>query len=503
MNITAFLDYLKESRHFPGYSMPDTGYYSYIETWRQWWQGDVPTVHTLRFTAADGSRKTRRRASLRMPKRACEDWANLLLNDRTTFQIRDTATARYLLGDDEQQVGGLLRQLHFWENANRLVEQAYWSGTGAFVLSVTGLDVSADGISQPSPEARITLDYVPASCILPLRVERGVVEEAAFVSECQRDTIPCCYLQTHTIRNGRRVIRNEWFSCLPDSSGVPRFAPLEAPPGMVREITLPEGSPPWFSLFSPAAVKNIDGGRGLGISIFAEALDEAQGVDLAFDNYREDIRLGHKKIFYGASICQTVIDKDGTPYKIPPDDDVQSQFVFLPGQESSLDEAPQYHEYNPDLRVEDNHRAVQDMLNLFSFKCGLGCHRYNFEQGAVTTATEYNGSRQDLVQSANKNQIPIEAALIQIVRAILWAAKNLLDADVDPETPVSVNWDDSYITDAETRMSQMREDALSGILPRYKYLAARYGVSEEEARKLAEEAAAENRQPELSFDGGA
>ena len=42
-------------------------------------------------------------------------------------------------------------------------------------------------------------------------------------------------------------------------------------------------------------------------------------------------------------------------------------------------------------------------------------------------------------------------------------------------------------------MSQMRDDALSGLLPRYKYLSARYGVSEEDARKLAQEAADEKR----------
>ena len=158
-----------------------------------------------------------------------------------------------------------------------------------------------------------------------------------------------------------------------------------------------------------------------------------------------------------------MVDQEGVEHSIPPDDDVQSQFVTLPQKEGSLDQSSEYHEYNPDLRVEQNHKAVQDMLNLFSFKCGLGCHRYNFELGNVTTATEYNGSRQDLVASANKNQIPIEGALVGIVRAILWAAKNLQGAAVDPETPISVDWDDSYITDAETRMSQMRDDALSGL----------------------------------------
>lgn len=496
MNITAFLHYLNETKHLG----LDTGYYSFIETWRQWWQGDVPAVHNRQYEAPDGSKKTRKRASLRMPKRVCEDWANLLLNDRTTFRIQDEATAAYLLGDDEQQTGGLLRDLHFWGNANALVEQAYWSGTGAFVLSVENLTVAEDGSYQPSPDARIVLDYDPAPCILPIRVERGIVTEAAFISEMKLEGVPCYYLQTHTGDRTKRIIRNEWFTCTTDAAGKEQFLSHSAPAGMGKTVTV-EGSPPWFALFSPAAVKNIDGGMGLGMSVFAEALDEAQGIDLAFDNYREDLRLGHKKIFYGADLCRTVIDKDGTPHKIPPDDDVQSQFVSLPAKEGSLDQQTEYHEYNPDLRVEANHRAVQDMLNLFSFKCGLGCHRYNFENGKITTATEYTGSRQDLVQSANKNQTPIETALIGILRAILWAAKTFQGVDVDPDTAISVDWDDSYITDAETRMAQMREDALSGILPRYKYLSARYGLSEDAARKLAQEAQNENKQPELTFGG--
>ena len=496
MNITAFLNYLNKTR---GWAI-DADYYGYIETWRQWWQGSVPKVHTRAAEYANGTKK-RPIASLRMPKRVCEDWANLLLNDRTTFQIKDAATARYLLGDDEQQVGGLLRELHFWRNANALVEQAYWSGTGAFVLSAENLTV-VKGKAVPGPDTRLKLDYDPASCILPLRVERGIVSEAAFVSECMMEGKPAVYLQTHTGNETRRTIRNEWFRVTDVVSGAPVFSPVEKPPeGTVESVTV-EGSPPWFALFSPGAVKNIDGGSGLGMSVFAEALAEAQGIDLAFDNYREDIRLGHKKIFYSADICRKVVDQEGVEHSIPPDDDVQSQFVTLPQKEGSLDQSSEYHEYNPDLRVEQNHKAVQDMLNLFSFKCGLGCHRYNFELGNVTIAAEYNGSRQDLVASANKNQIPIEGALVGIVRAILWAAKNLQGAAVAPDTPISVDWDDSYITDAETRMSQMRDDALSGLLPRYKYLSARYGVSEEDARKLAQEAADENKQPELSFGGG-
>lgn len=140
---------------------------------------------------------------------------------------------------------------------------------------------------------------------------------------------------------------------------------------------------------------------------------------------------------------------------------------------------------------------------MMSFKCKLGCHRYKFDQGTVTTATEYTGSRQDLVQNANKNQIPIETALIGILRAILWAAKNLLGAPVDPETSISVNWDDSYIVSEQERTNQLREDAIAGLVPRCRYLSARYGLSEKEAHAWAEEAKADSHTDEALTFGGA
>ncbi len=121
MNVIAFIEYLNKTNKTKNLQL-DPSYYSRIETWRQWWQGNVPGVHNIRIRREDGDH-TRRRASLRMPKHVCEDWANLLLNDQTTFQIGDAATAAYLLGSDEQQTGGLLRQLHFWPNANQLVEK--------------------------------------------------------------------------------------------------------------------------------------------------------------------------------------------------------------------------------------------------------------------------------------------------------------------------------------------------------------------------------------------
>ena len=189
------------------------------------------------------------------------------------------------------------------------------------------------------------------------------------------------------------------------------------------------------------------------------------------------------------SLLKSWVDKDGRQHFASPDSVRQQLFVHTPG--SDPDEEPDWHEYNPDLRVEANSRAVQDALDYFSFKTGLGTHHYQFCSGAVKTATEYTGDRQDMVQHANRHQIEIEAALLRILRALLWAGKTLLGAPIDPDTPLAINFDDSYITDTGTRRETDRQDVRDGLWPKYRYLMEWRGLSEDDARRAVAEAAEE------------
>jgi A118 family predicted phage portal protein len=262
------------------------------------------------------------------------------------------------------------------------------------------------------------------------------------------------------------------------------------------------GAPvPWFALISPAECKNISGGAGLGMAVFSEAIDAARMVDLAFDNYSRDLYLGQKKVFYNKRLTQSFIGEDGKERTITPDELRQQQFFMLPG-EDDPDAAAQWHEYNPDLRVDDNSQAVQDALDYFSFKCGLGTHHYQFQAGNITTATQYTGDRQDMVQHANRHQINIESALIQIFRALLWAGKTIIGAKVNPDADIRISFDDSYVIDTESRLGNMKDDAVHGFIPRYKYLMERYGYDEETAKKMVAEADAETRNKDpLDFGG--
>ena len=496
MNIQKFVAYLNRLKgwHIEG------AYYSDIIQWRDWWRGNYAPFHTVKEMSLKGGTVKRPMYRLRMPKRACEDWASLLLNDKTTLTVADAATSRWLLGEDAGQTGGLLAQLDFWPHANELVELAFRSGTGAFVLSVENMAVQG-GVAVASADARLALDYLPAECILPITIRHGRVIDAAFASEVTAEGKSCVYLQTHTLTENGYRITNEYFTSENEGTEEEGYTPAKLPRGMAAGFST-GSSVPWFSLLRPAALKNRTGGPGLGQAVFAEAIDAAKMCDLAFDNYCRDIYLGGKKVFYSATMLKAHVGPDGTAHWDAPDDIRQQLFVQT--EKHDPDAPNDWHEYNPDLRTDQNGKAVQDALDYFSFKCGLGTRRYRFEASGVKTATEYTGDRQDMVQHANRHQIQIEAALLGIVRAMLWAGRTLLGADIDPDTAVTVNFDDSYITDSETRRAQMKDDCLSGFLPKYQYLMEWYGMSEEEARAAVREASQEaSSGPSLSFAGDA
>ena len=496
MNIQRFVSYLNKNK---GYHI-EAAYYSDIIQWRDWWRGNYAPFHTVQEMNLRGGTCKRPMYRLRMPKRACEDWASLLLNDKTTLTVADAATARWLLGEDAGQTGGLLAQMDFWPHANGLVELAFRSGTGAFVMSVENMAVQ-DGVAVASPDARLALDYLPAECILPITIRHGRVIDAAFASEVTAGGKSCVYLQTHTLTENGYRITNEYFTSENEGTEEEGYTPAKLPRGMAAAFST-GSSVPWFSLLRPAALKNRTGGPGLGQAVFAEAIDAAKMCDLAFDNYCRDIYLGGKKVFYSATMLRAHVGPDGTAHWDAPDDIRQQLFVQT--EKTDPDAPNDWHEYNPDLRTGQNGKAVQDALDYFSFKCGLGTRRYRFEASGVKTATEYTGDRQDMVQHANRHQIGIEAALIGIVRALLWAGRTLLGAAIDPDTAVTVNFDDSYITDSETRRAQMKDDCLAGFLPKYQYLMEWYGMSEEEARAAVRAASQEAASgPALSFAGDA
>lgn len=461
-------------------------YYSEIDMWRAWWIGFYKKFHEFTETAGD-NKITRHLFTLKMGKKICEDWASILLNEKTEIVVDDKSSSEFLQGKDG--TGGIFGYNDFWEQGNALVEKAFYSGTGAFVVKVDRMKLQGEMVML-SPDASVRIDYLPAHNIIPLTIRKGKITEAAFVSEVLEKGKKYVYLETHELTDKGYRITNRYFDNEND---------------ILKDIPLPEGilpvvntgsDIPLFSIFGPNIVNTYPNSNGLGMSVYAHAIDNLKGVDLAFNNLCRDFKLGGKKVFYSEELIRTT--EDGK--KITPDDVMQQLFSVI---EAPLDENGRNKmitEYNPTLRVQENKDGIQAQLDYLSFKVGFGTKHYQFNGGNIVTATQYTGDKQELMQNASKHYIIIERAIKQLVRAILWAGKEILGQQVNPDAKVTVNFEDSYIIDKESERLRDLQEMRDGIMQKYEYRMKWYGEDEATAKKMI---GSESSDDELmGFNGG-
>lgn len=443
-------------------------YYNHIEEWEHWYKGYHEPFH--RITIYDGNRHLYRDTySLKMAKKICEDWASLLINDKTSIKIDDEYTSRWLQG--ENQYGGILGDCNFWEQAYDLMVRMMYSGTAAIVARVNAI-FSKDRMLMFDKNNKISFVYLGADNIIPLSIDNGIITEAAFCSNIMVMGKEKIYLELHILYDGEYRIENHIFGT-DTSSGY-----------IIREEDLPDNVPrmintgsniPWFCICKPAVVNNIVDSNGLGCSIFANAIDNLKGVDIAYNNFNNDLRLGQKKVFMSRSLISEIT---GGGYIAP--DDVNQQLFYCVG--TTLDDKPLIHEHNPDMRIADNAAGIQAQLDYLSLKVGFGIKHYQFNNGSIVTATQYTGDKQDLIQNAHKHFIKVESFLQKLTRMLLHIGHTYIDRRIKPNTKVEILFDQSPLIDENAERSRDRSEVTAGLMMPWEYRIKWFGESEEQAK---------------------
>ena len=177
---------------------------------------------------------------------------------------------------------------------------------------------------------------------------------------------------------------------------------------------------------------------------------------------------------------------DANGKEITPNEQTKKTFVLLG--EKLPDEKEVIHEYNPEVRADSITKTFELLLSLLSMMFGYGTKKYGFENGQITTATEYIGERQDQLQELNKQREVSAEYIRDIVKAVLWYSNRFLGTAYDVNAEVNIDFDDSYVIDRATELERKRNDSMSFDIPILKiwYLMDAYHITEEEARKYVE-----------------
>lgn len=443
---------VKEILNKLGYNC-DTLMQSHMGVWQSWYEGFVKDFHM--YKVYNGKQMVGRiRESLRMPKRVCEDWADMLLNEKVVINVGDEGI--------NERLKAVFTSNDFYVEGNRLIEKAFALGTAAFVEY-------ADAKGNP------VIDYIPGDMIYPISWTGTRVTECAFASLKNINGEEVYYINIHTKNSaGNYVIQNRLFR---KSDG------KEIDISGIAEGIYDTGSPnKRFQIICPNVANNIEKYTPLGISVFANAIAEMKGIDLVYDSYVNEFRLGKKRIIIPISAVQTAKEESGDAQ--PVFDYNDTEFYALPGVSA---EEQTIKEMNMELRGQPHKEALQVQLNLFSDACGMGEDRYEFEKsGGVKTAREVISENSKLFRTLKKHEIVLKSALISLVTALL----EIMNIKEDVKTVIE--FDDSIIEDTDTEFNRRLQMVSVGAMKNWELRAWQLNETEEEAKKALEEAEKDN-----------
>ncbi len=346
----------------------------------------------------------------------------------------------------------------------RQLERVSANGTAACYIRLDNTQFLSNGYTSGG---KIKLNYVDADGYIPLTVENGVITEAAFsgsdlVKGKKQTTLVIFRLEEGKYKSETHVF---------DGFG----KELEE---LSLEVNLGDVKP--FAVMRTAEVNNLDDMEGYGLPKVLNAIPFFEGIDLCYNILFGDLDKGEKLVLVNELLCK--FDKNGKP--ITPNEQIKKTFVLL-GQKLPQDKEV-YHEYNPEIRVEQITKVFELLLSLLSMSFGYGSKKYTFENGQITTATEYIGQRQDQMQELNRQRFEARQYITDIVKAVLWYSNTFLHMTWNIDEDITIDFDDSYITDKEAELERKRNDAMSFDIPQLKiwYLMDAYNLTEAEAAKL-------------------
>ena len=429
--------------------------YSHIDEWLEWYQGEVRKFH--KYKVFNGVVTTEyKRYSMGMAKKLCEDWANLILNEKVSIKA----------GDYEKRLNEILEANNFRVRGNQLLEMVFALGTGAFVEYRDASD-------------NVIIDYIRADMIYPLSWDNGDITECVFGTTRVIDGKENIYLQIHRLGREEDAENPELYYIENRYIEAESGKEIE-PPEEIEPLVRTGYEKPLFQVITPNICNNIDLDSPLGISIYANCISQLKGCDLIYDSYVNEFILGRKRILVPISAAKMQMQKEGVT--APVFDASDSVYYQMPGDRH---EDMKLTEVDMAIRAQEHELGMQRSLDILSQKAGMGTGRYQFDSTGVKTATEVISDKSDLYQNLQRNEIPVKSALISMIKAVAFL-------DAGKEIEPTVDFDDSIIEDSNTTIERNIKLIQAGLRSKLTAIMEIDKCSEADAKKEMERIAEDN-----------
>ena len=480
-----------------------------IFPWKWVYKGFYSAWHLIAAPTIQDPRAKRRMYYLNLSKAVCAELAGMVWTDQTDVSLTTTGFEPTEAQPEDPLavwVKGVLQQNNFGVKMLEAIEQA--GALGGEAMKVWR-EVKHDSNGNEVPDSeRIKIGWCMADQFIPTAWDNAEVSEAVFISRKAKGGYYYTRLEFHEWDGLTYYITNELYrsEIRKDGSTEPqdilgvRVPLMELYPLLDEETTIQGLEASLFSYFRTPVANNIDDNSPLGVSIYGNAMETLHALDICFDSFVREFRLGKKRIIVPARMIKTVVDPatgetrrffDATDetYEALSTDDPDSLKI----QDNSVE-----------LRVEEHVGAMNAFLNLFCLQVGLSAGTFSFDaKGGLKTATEVVSENSKTYKTVRNFQNMIRPAIIRLVDNIIAVGALYAMQTEDGQSvaqlkekgyEVNVAMDDGITQDRQTNINEGITLVGAGLMSKKTFLTdPKYGqglteeAADAELQQIAEE----------------
>lgn len=436
---------------------------TYLDQWKSWYKGNVKSFHN--YFIYNGQRKVKQtRYTMNMAKEISEDWSDILWSEKCKISLKDEGS--------QDQFDVLVNELDLYVLINSALEKSGALGTSAIVISVYDIIENEDAMTLDVTNAKTRVDLVSVDNIFPLTWNNNEITECAFASTQYIKGNKYIVLSIHKKDdNGNYVIINHLFQ---ETNGTLTEIEQE---DTIKEFPT-QSNIKWFVIFKPLLTNNLFDNNPFGIPHYANAIDNLKAVDLAFDEVRNELQLGRKRIFARADMFNY---DNGTQKAVFDDNDIS---IYQLPKGVSKDDLIQSE--SDDLRTDKQVASLNTELNILGNKVGFGENHYHFDGTNLSTATAVVSSNSKLFRRKKKLEVGYESAIYDLVQAVAYASSKFGTYNINTEDMV-IQFDDSIIEDKEAESNRAMREESQGLISKVEYRMKIFGETEEIAKQKLQE----------------
>lgn len=470
-------------------------YYFGIFIWKYLYRGYYKPWHRISAPTVKDALHERDLERMDTAKAICAELAGLIWNEQCEISVSQETGKDQLL---DEFVHDVLMKNGFWTKMQEHIEQVMALGGGAIKV---WYEEKRDGEGNVIPgSGSIRLGFCMADQFVPTAWDNTQVTDGVFISRQAKDGYYYTRLEWHKWDGLTYWISNEAYRSEYKQNGAKepqdilgfRY-PLNAAYPFLDEQTPLQGlSTSLFAYYRPAIANNLDDDSPLGVSIYANALSTLKALDICYDSFVQEFRLGRKRIIVPAQCLRTVQDpitKESRRFF----DATDEAYVALKTDDT---DALKIQDNTVSLRVGEHEQAINALLSILCLQVGFSAGTFTFDRAqGLKTATEVISENSKTYKTIKGNQLQAKNAITQVIDAIVQVA-SLYDVHwngTSIRTLSALGWetkvvfDDSILQDRQTNINEGILLANNGLMSKKRFLMEKLGYTEEEAAQELEE----------------